>query len=206
MKVQKESTWNPADKDFARLLADLAISAEAMGLVRLPDTAISLDLDLLDAVLSELAKAGIARKHIAQFRSTEQLDPKDTVNFLSYLTEVLEESPLPTHEWEGLLRVFDNDDLAKFLNVSPSSLTRYARGQRATPDEVAERLHFLARLVGDLKGTYNDLGIRRWFQRPRSRLKDHSPAELLQGEWLPEDPSPQAIRKLARSLVLSSAT
>src|SRR5688572_16078228 len=136
MKVQNRPELHPADRDFARLLADLAISAEAMGLVALPDSTISLDLDLLDAVLEELIDAGIARKSIAEFRSAQQLSRDDVVEFLSFLTQTLEESPLPTHEWDGLLRVFDNDDLGTLLNVSASSLTRYARGQRPTPDKV----------------------------------------------------------------------
>jgi hypothetical protein len=35
---------------------------------------------------------------------------------------------------------------------------------------VAERLHWLAMVVADLAGSYNALGIRRWFERPRALL------------------------------------
>lgn len=85
-------------------------------------------------------------------------------------------------------------------------MTRYERGDRRTPDEVAARLHFLALVVGDLAGAYNEIGIRRWFDRKRSALDGHSPAELLAGAWQPEHPAPRRVRELARALVTSPGT
>jgi hypothetical protein len=194
------------DRDLAGLVADLAIGAEAMGLVELPDPAIRLDWDWLRNLLDDLADAGIARRHIASFPSEGEVEREELLELLQSLIQALEESPLPNREWGSLLRVVDHDDLARLLNISGSSLSRYAKGQRGTPDAVAQRLHFIARVVGDLKGTYNDVGIRRWFQRSRSTLKGNSPEQLLQGDWFPDDPGPTTIRALARSLVHTSAT
>ena len=87
-----------------------------------------------------------------------------------------------------------------------SSLRRYLSGARSTPDEVAARLHFLALVTGDLAGAYNDVGIRRWFVRPRKLLGDRAPAHLLERTWRPEDPGPRRVRDLARALVPSPAT
>ena len=68
------------------------------------------------------------------------------------------------------------------------------------------RLQFLALVVGDLAGAYNEFGIRRWFERPRKLLGNRSPAQLLDGAWQPEAPGPRRVRRLAAALVLSSAT
>ncbi len=80
----------------------------------------------------------------------------------------LEASPVPKFEWAGLGRVLDREQLASLLAVSLSSLNRYQSGDRETPDAIAARLHFLALVIGDLAGSYNDIGIRRWFGRKRS--------------------------------------
>src|SRR5439155_9476816 len=125
---------------------------------------------------------------------------------LETLIAALEASPVPKFEWTGLGRIFAPDDLAALMNVSLSSLKRYVSGERETPDDVAARLHFLALVVGDLAGSYNDVGIRRWFQRKRTRLDGRAPAQLLTGEWDPDDAGPRRVRELARELVTLSAT
>ncbi len=55
---------------------------------------------------------------------------------------------------------------------------------RATPQDIAERLHFRALLIARLTGRYNDFGIRRWLKRLRTALGGRSPASLL-GELNP---------------------
>jgi transcriptional regulator with XRE-family HTH domain len=102
--------------------------------------------------------------------------------------------------------VLEPDQLALLLGVSASSLRRYLSGERDTPDDVADRLHHVALIVGDLAGAYNDVGIRRWFDRKRTALGGRTPASLLAGEWRPDDEGPQKVRELARSLVTLSAT
>ena len=113
---------------------------------------------------------------------------------------------MPRFEWNGVARVFGADDLAPLLNVSVSSLKRYQSGERDTPDAIAARLHWLALTVGDVAGSYNDIGIRRWFHRKRERLDGRAPAALLRGEWDPDDEGPTRVRQLARELTSLSAT
>jgi hypothetical protein len=85
-------------------------------------------------------------------------------------------------------------------------VTRYAGGDRRTPDAAAARLHAIALIVGDLAGAYNEIGVRRWFERPRTALDGRAPAHFLKGDWQPEEPGPQRVRALARSLVTGSGT
>ena len=96
--------------------------------------------------------------------------------------------------------------LAGLVGISASSTRRYFAGTRATPDAVAARLHFLALVVADLAGAYNDIGIRRWFERPRKRLGGSAPARLLGEAWWPDDDGPKRVRELAASLASSPAT
>ncbi len=110
------------------------------------------------------------------------------------------------YEWPHLVQILGVDQLARLLAVSPSSVRRYKEHARATPDGVASRLHFLALVVGDLAGAYNDIGIRRWFERARVPLGNRAPQEFLRGEWSPNDPGPTRVRELARSLVVAAAT
>jgi len=73
--------------------------------------------------------------------------------------------------------------------VSTSSLRRYTAGARPTPDDVAARLHHVALIVGDIAGSYNDIGVRRWFTRPRTQLGTQTPATVLTGASHDGDPS-----------------
>lgn len=117
-----------------------------------------------------------------------------------------DDTPLPACEWRILQSSLGLDLLAKLLGVSRSSVRRYLSGSRSVPDAIAARLHFLAIIVGDLSGAYNDFGVRSWFDRPRKRLHGHSPAQLLADRWMPDAEGPQQVRELARSLLSSSAT
>ena len=112
----------------------------------------------------------------------------------------------PRHEWQALEAVLGAELLARRTGVSPVSVRRYLHGERETPDPVASRLHYLATLVGDLSGAYNDFGIRRRFDRPRIALEGKSPAAILEGDWNPADPEPRRVRALATSLTASPAT
>jgi hypothetical protein len=109
-------------------------------------------------------------------------------------------------EWHSLDNLFGTERVSRLLGVSPGSVRRYRSGARPTPDKLAARLHFLATVIGDLAGAYNEFGIRRWFERARTALGGRSPAELMQGDWDPEDPQLQRARELARSLTASPAT
>jgi hypothetical protein len=106
-------------------------------------------------------------------------------------------------EWGPLGEVLA-DDLAALVGVSASSLARYRTGERATPDEVAARLHVLTLIVSDLSGSYNDFGIRRWFKRSRQALGGRAPGEILSGDWDPQSEDVVAVRQLASSLLGAS--
>jgi len=192
-----------------RLLIDASRRAEAMGLIEMSpgvDAEPQGDLSAFRHLATQAEKAGIATAAAAALHNVETPTPEELASLLTTMIAALEASPAPQFEWGGLGRVFDAEQLASLLNISISSLKRYQAGERATPDAIAARLHFLALLVGDLAGSYNDIGVRRWFQRQRTRLDGRAPADLLTGEWDPDDPGARRLRELARELVVLSAT
>lgn len=116
------------------------------------------------------------------------------------LIEVLENSPSPASEWAAMRQIFGDAALCELLGLSLASVRRYADGTRDTTQQVAERLHWLAMVVSDLAGAYNEFGIRRWFERPRSQLDGRSPKQLLGTQWSVDDESAQRVRALAAAL------
>ena len=195
----------PAGRQVARLVFEAFRRAEAMGLVE-PDADAQGDLKAARYVASHVRKAGIATLTAAALSNVEVPTEEELTALLRTMIAALEASPAPKFEWAGLARVLDDEGLASLLGVSISSLKRYQSGERDTPDPIAARLHFLALVVGDLAGSYNEIGIRRWFVRKRTLLDGDSPAQLLVGEWDPEDAGPARVRHLARQLVSLSAT
>jgi len=183
---------------------EAARRAEAMGIVE-PGGARA-DSEAVRQLAGKVRTAGIATSAADVLRNVAQPSRQEVVALLEMIIAALEASPAPRFEWKGMARVFPIDDLAALLDVSVSSLKRYESGDRDTPDEVAARLHFLALVVGDLAGSYNDIGIRRWFQRKRSQLDARSPAAILAGGWDPDEAGPQRVRQLARNLVALSGT
>ena len=120
---------------------------------------------------------------------------------LGRLDGALAGSPVPGRELAALQRVLGPEPLAALLGVSVVSLRRYVAGERPAPDVVAARGHLLALVVSDLAGTYNDTGIRRWFERPRAQLEGRSPAQALGARWDPDDPTAVRVAALAAALV-----
>jgi hypothetical protein len=155
---------------------------------------------------NRVRRAGVAASAADILNNVETPSADELAELLQTMIAALEASPAPKYEWGGLTRVLGTDELASLLHVSASSLKRYQAGERTTPDAVAGRLHFLALVVGDLAGSYNDVGIRRWFHRKRSLLDGRTPASLLRGDWDPDDEAPMRVRALARDLVSLSAT
>ena len=139
------------------------------------------------------------RTEAAMDRSTEE----QVANGLDRLNQALEASATPATEWPAMREVFGDELLVDLLGVATSSLRRYASGERQTPDAIAARLHWLAMVVADLAGAYNDFGIRRWFERPRVQLDGKSPRRVLGASWSPDDAAAQRVRGLAS--VLSGA-
>ena len=151
-------------------------------------------------------EAGIGQAILLELRRQLRSNPDRIISLLEKINEALDESPAPAYEWRTLHSILGLNLLAKLLGISQSSVRRYFSGNRSTPDKVAARLHFLAFIVGDLSGAYNDIGVRRWFTRPRKRLNGHTPAQFLADNWKPEDNNPLQVRVLARSLVFSPVT
>jgi hypothetical protein len=178
--------------------------AEAMGLVE--PGATRLESADVARLVSRIRDAGIARGPALRFDNVEAPSVEESESLLRLVIAALEASPVATLEWPSVSRVLELEALAALLNISATSLRRYLSGERETPDDVAARLHHVALIVGDLAGAYNDVGIRRWFERKRSALGGRTPAALLTGDWSPEEPGPMKVRDLASSLVALSAT
>jgi hypothetical protein len=199
------STLMPMRTPATRALAVEAWRrAEAMGLVE-PHVP-HLEPADIGRLVKRVRDAGIARGPALRFDNVEVPSADEADALLRFVIAALEASPVSKHEWPAVSRVIDPEQLAALLGISVTSLRRYLSGERDTPDAIAARLHHLALIVGDLTGAYNDVGVRRWFDRKRSALGGKTPAALLAGEWAPEDKGPQQVRDLARSLATFSVT
>jgi len=191
--------------DVRRLLVDAARRADAMGVMAFEEVT-ALDATAAGRLVSRARNAGVAEVPQLSWSNVTPPSQEDVAALLRLVIAALEGSPVPKTEWPSLSRIFDGEQLGRLVGVSLSSLRRYQSGDRETPDAVAERLHCLALVVADLAGSYNDIGIRRWFERPRTALGGRAPAAVLKGEWDPEGPGTQEVRALARSIVAFSAT
>ncbi len=197
--------------DVRRLTFEAYRRAEAMGLVEPISSMDDFDVSGARKVLRSVKDAGIARSSVLELETADQANGEpqsgpEIADLMRAVIAALEASPAPTSEWRSVARVFDAEHLAPLLGISVSSLRRYQAGTRSTPDDVAARLHFLALVISDLAGAYNDIGIRRWFTRERSPLDAKTPASLLTGDWSPEDEGPRRVRELAQALVSLSGT
>jgi hypothetical protein len=192
--------------DVARMAVTTLARAEAMGLLPQGEVIDTLDFSTLQKVMKGISRAGIGQGVLTDLAGTRGRDAKQLSIALQRLNDALDASPVPASEWPGLTTILGIDLLARLVGVSAVSVRRYASGARPTPDEVAARLHFLALLVGDLAGAYNDIGIRRWFDRSRTLLGNKSPTQVLTRKWRPEDQGPQQVRQLAHALIASPAT
>ena len=175
-----------------------------MGLLSRPVTC--LDDSAIRGLEIGMAEAGIGRGVLAELNRLPRSDAARLSTLLEKINEALDRSPAPAHEWRALQGVLGVELLTRLLGISRSSVRRYVSGNRSTPDAIAARLHFLAFVAGDLGGAYNDIGVRRWFDRPRGRLDGNTPVQALGDEWAPEDDGPRRVRELARALASSPAT
>jgi hypothetical protein len=188
-------------------LLTLLTRASAMGVLA-GATVTHIDAQAVQRVLTALHKQGLIgaapvalapllKKGPAQLDAATAERMADSVE---QLVAVLDESPAPASEWSPMRAVFGDDVLGDLLGIAPASLRRYGAAERATPQATAERLHWLAMVVSDLAGSYNDFGMRRWFERPRTQLGGKSPRVLLGARWTPDDKAAQQVRKLAATL------
>ena len=193
--IQPES--EPFERlDEARAAALAVRLAELMRVYRRPAGA-RLDRRTVDELADAVANAGIGQSVAVagRFRGTGR------TRLSSAVLAALEASPLPRAEIPALAELFGLERLSALTGAAVPSLRRYAAGERTTPDPVAHRIHFLARVVAILEGSYNEFGVRRWFDRPRAKLDGRAPADLLTGDWDPDDRGPRRVRRLAETLL-----
>lgn len=178
--------------------------AAALGLLGRDREVDRLDLALVREIAERASAAGVGQDAALGLlrgeRSTERL-----AALIERLDDALIANPLPERELAAVVDVLGLDVTARLACTSTVSLRRYLAGSRTAPDAVAERVHWLALVIGDLAGAYNDLGIRRWFERPRSALAGRAPADVLSAGWLPDDPAVATVRGLAAALAGTGA-
>lgn len=180
--------------------------AAAMGLLPPHEVIETLDLEALKSMARHVGAAGVAPAATAELNGWTHGDPHRLRTLIEEVDQALLDSPVPDREWGELLRVLGEPLLARLTGVSRSSLRRYAAGRRSTPDPVAARLHHVALIVGNLAGSYNDYGIRRWFERPRARLGGRAPRDVLKGSWSPDAQRSRNVLTLSESLLGSPVT
>ncbi len=142
-----------------------------------------LDLALLDELAASLLSVGVAGEAAARLRAdiASRRRPRVTADDLRAVVEALDASPMPRGEWQPARELLGDELLARLVGgVSQSSLHRYASGARETPDDIAWRLHVVARLLAALLGSYNAYGVRRWFERRRTALGGLAPVQVLE--------------------------
>jgi hypothetical protein len=196
-----------ANRRLHERLLTLLTRASAMGVLA-GATVTQIDAQAVQRVLTALHKQGLigaAPVALAPLlkQGPARLDAATAqrmADSVEQLVAVLDDSPAPSTEWAPMRAVFGDEVLGDLLGIAPASLRRYAGAERATPQATAERLHWLAMVVSDLAGSYNDFGMRRWFERPRTQLGGKSPRALLGARWTPDDKAAQQVRRLAATL------
>jgi uncharacterized protein (DUF2384 family) len=194
--------------ELRNALLELISKALAMGLIA-SDGATDISRATLGKVLDALQTHRLgedSRIHLAPLlhKGVDQLDSAVAgamTQKVHDLSEALSRSPAPATEWSSMRQTLGDDALAGLGGISRASLRRYANGERATPQLVAERLHWIAMVVAELAGSYNEFGIRRWFERPRQQLEDRSPRQILKANWTPDCTEALRIKELSAVLI-----
>jgi hypothetical protein len=76
------------------------------------------------------------------------------------------------------LREVMGEELLGQLGLAAVSIS-----QATAEEQVADRLAWVGQVAWHLQGTYNNSGIRRWFNRPRVQLDGQSPIQALGQDW-----------------------
>jgi hypothetical protein len=156
----------------ARVLGHL----EAMGL--LPDTREITDLNvgLLRGALENASEAGLP-VDLVQF-DIGLKGPSSLPEYLDTLEATVENNPTTT-ELPSVAMWLGPDLSSDLVGIARSSLNRYLTNRRSVPDEVAWRAHQTCLLIGDLAGSYNEVGMRRWMTRGRRELDGMTPIDAV---------------------------
>jgi hypothetical protein len=187
--------------------ARLVLLAEGVGLLPEHDEPVArLDLDLVREIARLMLDEGVGRTAaLTILEGPRAASNAVLAGRIADLSRSLAESPMPDHELDQLLETYGRETLGSLLGISEASLRRYASGERSAPDLIAARAHFLALVTADLSGSYNAIGLRRWWERPRSTLEGRSPREALGSDWDPDVPAARTVATLASELVGSGA-
>lgn len=201
------SSFPGANLRLQQGLAMLLLKMAAMGVLS-AERITALDKGVMRRAVDDLQTRRLAPLAAIEFAPLLAADPGDLdaedalrmTGAVEHLAEVLGESPSPLSEWGSMRAMLGDEGLSRLVGISESSLRRYASLARPTPQDVAERLHWLAMVVADLSGAYNDFGIRRWFERVRPQLGGASPRLALGDAWRVDDAAANQVRALAASL------
>jgi hypothetical protein len=169
--------------------------AELMGIYERPSGS-RIEPETVRSVILAAAAHGLAEELAARNRGAQVRD-SDAFDLL----DALQQSPMPAQEIRSLSSILGPATVQELAGASDASLRRYAASSRETPDAIAQRLHFVALLVAILRGSFNEFGIRRWFERPHPALEGEPPITRLSGNFDPDDPGPQAVYQAASSLL-----
>lgn len=187
MTIQLVSVPQIAGLDGARAGVLATRLAELMGVFERP-AGVRIDRALVGSVIRAAADAGLADQ--IAVRSDAREPGEETI--LAFL-DALQNSPQPAAEIGRLAAIFGYPRLGHLVGASEPSLRRYAAEERQAPDAIAQRTHFLALLVAIIRGSFNEFGIRRWFERPHPALDGRVPADLLSRAIDPADPDARAV-------------
>jgi hypothetical protein len=185
------------DHQVAGAAARLAAVAETLGLWQPKEPVEQLDAGLFEEVLASLASAGVAAFAPLEWHQYADKGGEALATWIDHIRDELAASPVPENEIPVIDGLLGGELLAGLIGVAPSSLRRYNAGKRDVPDPVAARAHLVALIVADLAGSYNERGIRRWFDRPRTQLDGSSPADILRDDWHPDDANVQRVKELS---------
>ena len=197
-----ESISDPFDEPGSAATAlQLFARAETMGLI--PETlarqnAITIDRVTVQRLLKRLREAGMASTPSVRLPAAS---PEEIGVVLERALEALDASPYPPGEWDALREIVGDRLLARMLRISESSIRRYTTGGRRTPDEIAWRLHAIGGIVSSLRGSYNEYGVRRWFDRPRTALDGRTPADVVAEARSEDDSGFRRVVELAEELL-----
>ena len=169
--------------------------AEGMGLFVRPEGR-RIDRALVGQAIETAASAGLAE----QVASRPDARAPGGETILAFLASLLD-SPRPAAEIAHLAPIFGYPVLGRLVGTSVPSLRRYAAEDRRTPDAIAQRVHLVAQLVATLRGSFNEFGIRRWFERPHPALSGRAPGEILARGLDPADPDAAALLDAALRLL-----
>lgn len=206
-KTRPDPIQNPLDSRVVAAAIEFILKAESMGILHEPVDTLHLNIDAIIGAAKQVVELGLGRKFVLDPERWREYEAVDLADRLKKLSVVLEESPEPNSEWKRLRSFLPDDLLAKILHISEQSVRRYATGERDTPDDIAERVHWVALVTGDLFGAYNEHGVRGWFFRPRKSFGGLAPLAMLSGDdWTPDAKNPILIREFAKSLTSSFGT